>query len=309
MKYIGIILILMICLGCDDYTSGLRYEDPVYTLTGLLYEGETVTAEKAIFIGRSIPADAGNLEDVIIDNATVHLYNQTRNDSVQLEFVVIPPENDNDLPIIGYYDPTESFPIFAGETYRIEAKIPVADSFLTLKASTTVPDSIVANVLQDSVFIDDPQTEFPELVYETANQEHPLNIGTFNPSTVKLKVEFYCLEEYYNAYYIQDFPGADDTPADEEDYEDPIWEFPRKIWYYAEYSPNPTEQDYFLIRDSGYKINFFFYGRYRLTIGSLDENYYNFLYMTNNYQQGGIINGSGYFGSISQDVIYTKVIE
>ncbi|MFC1887265.1 hypothetical protein ACFLYK_00475 [Candidatus Cloacimonadota bacterium] len=309
MKYILLLAIIAAILGCDDFTSEVRYDDSVYTLTGLLYEGESVTVDNAIFIGRSIDAYGGNLNNVIIDNALVKLYNVTRNDSIQLEFVIVPPQNDGDLPLIGYYDPTGSFNIFANETYRIKADIPVDNTYISLEATTIIPDSIVANVLQDTAFISDPLNEFPELVFDTANQEHPLNIGTFSPETVKLKVEFYCLEEYNNAYYIQDFPGANDTPEDEEEYEDPIWGFPRKIWYYTEYNPNPTNEDYYLIIDAGYKVNFIFYGRYKLTVSSVDENYYNFLYMTNNYLHGGIINGFGYFGSVSEDVIYTKVVE
>lgn len=309
MKYFLLIIILITLTACDDYTSGVRYKEPVYTLTGLLYKGETVTAERAIFIGRSINAYEGNLTEVIIDDASVILYNQTRNDSVQLEFVLVPPENEAELPQIGYYDPTGSFVIYASETYRIQADIPVESSFLRLEATTTIPDSIVANVLQDTAFTEDPLAEFPALHYETANQQHPLNIGTFSPESVKLKFEFYCLEDYYNAYYIQDFPGAEATPEDEEEYEDPIWGFPRKVWYYAIYAPNPTNEGYYLIRDSGYKINFIFYGNYRITVSSIDDNYYNFLYMTNNYLHGGIVNGYGYFGSVCEDVIYTNVVE
>jgi len=309
MKYFILILILIFLLGCDDYTSGVRYEEAVYTLTGLLYEGNTVTSDKPLFIGRSVEAYGGNLNDVIIDDAVVMLYNLTRNDSIQLQFAITPPQNENDLPAIGYHDPGGNFLIYANETYYIKADIPDGDTYITLEATTTVPDSIVANVVQDTSFTSDPQTEYPQLSFETANQDHPLTIGTFSPETVKMVVEFYCQEEYDTAFYIQDYPGAGDHPDDEDDYEDPVHGFPRRLWYFTEYNPNPTEEDYFLITDSGYKVNFIFYGDYRLTLKSVDPNYYNFLYMTNNYLHGGVVNGFGYFGSISEDVIFTEVVE
>jgi hypothetical protein len=309
MKYILIILILSTLLGCNDYTSDARYDEPVFTITGLLYEGETITPDNAIFIGRSVDAYNGNLNDVVIDDADVTLYNITRNDSIQLEFIFEIPQTKNELPRIGYYDPTDSFIIYAKETYYLKADIQNEGTIITLEATTTVPDSIVANVVQDTVFTSDPLIDFPHLSFETANQEHPLTIGTYNEDTVKLLFQFYCEEDYENAYYIQDFPGAGDHPDDEDDYEDPIHGFPRKIEYFTEYNPNPTEYDFFLISDNSYKINFFFYGDYKITVNSVDTNYFNFLYMTNNYQHGGIINGFGYFGSVCKDVIYTHIVE
>jgi len=310
MKYILLIAILsLLILSCNDFTSSARYDGSVFTLTGLLHEGETVSMDRAIFIGTTVDAYDGNLNDAVIDDAIVFLHNQTRNDSIQLQFFANFPQNEEDPFQIGYYDPTGSFYIYADEIYYINAEIPYDNSSVILEATTTIPDSIIVNVLQDEFFTNDPELGFPELSYETANLEHPLTIGTFSPEVVKLFFQFYCLEEFQNAEYIIDYPGVDDYPEDEEDYEDPVSGMPRKIEYFTEYLPNPTEEDYFIVSDNGYKPNFVFYGKYSITIYSIDENYYNFLYKTNNYLHGGIINGFGYFGSVSGNILYTKVVE
>jgi len=310
MRYLFLTIIFLVLItGCNDFTSSTRYEGSFYTLTGLLHEGETVTMDNALFIGRSVDAYGGNLDEIIIDNAIVFLHNQTRNDSIQLQFFMNFSQNDEDISQIGYYDPSGSFLIHANETYYINAEIPLEESSVLLEATTIIPDTIVVNILQDASFASDPELEFPELSYEVANIEHPLTIGTYSADIVKLFFQFYCLEDFEDAEYIIDYPGIGDHPEEEEDYEDPITGIPRKIEYYAEYQPSSTNEDYYLISDNGYKPNLIFYGKYAITIYSIDDNYYNFLYKTNNYLHGGIINGFGYFGSVSGSSIFTDVIE
>ena len=58
-----------------------------------------------------------------------------------------------------------------------------------------------------------------------------------------------------------------------------------------------------------FESNLLFFGRYRISVFHVDENYYRYLYKPEGYNFGGVEQGIGYFGSRSGQSIYTRVIE
>ncbi len=283
--------------GCDDFTSSERYDEDYYVITGLLYEGYPI---QPIFIGKTFSPFDDDFTDMNIPDAEVFIkeFNgDTLVDSVQL--VYFPLEEG-----IGVYiDPLQTKIISSNYIYRIEAQIEEE----LVWAETEVPVSIY--VLPDEAFTTDSTTVFPQLEYETADSEHPLVIQTIDDEVVNLMFEFYCLLEFEDEpQYIATF-GDHETPEDEEEYED-MNGFPRRVDFYTSYLPvlDPETGQYF-VTESAYSGAIVFYGDYEISVYSISQNYFNYLYMTEGYTHGGIQNGFGYFGAVSGISLYTEVIE
>ena len=313
MKKTMLIFSLFILLvSCSDFTSGTRFEQTKFTLTGLLFEGKPVSPEYPISIGKTIEANGGNIEDLFVLDAGVLLINKTTNDTVQLTFYASIPDTESHFTF-GFIDPnweTDPFPILAENTYRVEATIPTDESSQLITAETTVPSIITLNPLGNIGFTSNPEPPYPEISYENANIDHPLQVSLDHDAPVNLFFQFYCLEEYDNAYFILDLPGDQEKPENEEEYEDPVNGYPRKIkWWYSYQAEWDEQAQTNIISDRGYKVNFFFYGNYEIQVYAIDDNYYSYLYKTNGFMHGGVQNGYGYFGSCSGGTIYTKVIE
>ncbi|MBN1327632.1 MAG: DUF4249 family protein [Candidatus Cloacimonetes bacterium] len=311
MKYFFYIVIMSVILlsGCEQLTSTRRFtEDHYYVVTGKLYENLPVTPERAIFIGKTIPAEGGNLMEMLISDAAVQITDLQSNVVYPLEFVN--EINGNSLNI-GYYDASETLVPQAQKQYRLEAVFydNLTESIDSLWAVTTVPQPIEIEIDSLVFTADTTLTGWPELVYETANLEHPLTIKAEDGSQQQLYFLFYCLENWQNARYINPFADHD-YPDDEEEYEDPTYGYPRKIEYFNLYMPELDPEDglYYII-DRSYKGNFIFYGRYSVTIYNIDDNFYQYLYRPEGYNFGGINNGIGYFGAVSGNTIFTRVIE
>ncbi|MCK4654363.1 MAG: DUF4249 family protein [Candidatus Cloacimonetes bacterium] len=298
MRIMILLIIFGVLFGCDDFTSSERYKDDNYVITGLLYEGQPI---QPIFIGKTISPFNDEFTDMNIDYAevTIKEFNgETLIDSVQL--VYFPLEEG-----IGVYiDPFQIKIISSDYIYRIEAWI--GDELVF--AETEVPDSIY--VLLDEAFTTDSTTIFPQLIYETADSEHPLIIQTINDEVVNMMFKFYCLEEFEDEpQYIIVF-GDHETPEDEEEYENPNDGFPRRINFFGSYLPVWNEEyQQFLVTESAYSGPIVFYGDYEISVYSISQNYFNYLYMTDGYTHGGIQNGYGYFGAVSGTSLYTEVIE
>lgn len=316
MKNILLSALVLVILSCSDLTSGKRFEETSLVLTGLLDENSTVNPENPVYIGRTVDVNAGNLADLFIDDEDVeyvHLIDIAAQDTVSMVFYVN-FEKGKEVGKFGYIDPNwnneNGLLITSGNTYRIEAKVKHLNEWITISAETTVPKPITLNPLNDDSFTFNPEEEFPELSYETANTEHPLQIQTESDEAANMFFQFYCMETFDNALYIIEYPGEEETPEDEESYEHPVSGFPRKVQFWYAYEPKLLEDEQmFVITDRGYKASFIFYGRYEIQAFSVDENYYQYLYKTNGFMHGGIENGVGYFGSRSGDKIYTKVVE
>jgi len=296
-------IIALALTSCEDYTGPSRWnEAPYYVITGNLHQGEPITLDTAIFVGRTVSANGGNLQDMLVLDAQVIVRDLTDHSVDSLVFDY--EETDDDVKI-GYIDPDQSFIPQVRHRYRIVALIPgEADS---VWAETVVPDPIT--LLPDDAFATNPDAEYPLLKWETANVEHPLRVQTVGDSVSYMYFKFYCLEEYSkNLEYTISYMG--DHPESEDDYEDPTYGWPRKIEYFWRYQPQLDENDgNYYILDRGYKANIWFYGRYSVTIYHIDENYYNYLYKPEGYRFGGVQNGVGWFGSVCGGTMYTHVVK
>ena len=297
MKKIILILIIGIVItSCLEITSSKRHNDLQYYLTGLLIEGSTVDFENPIIIGKTVLADGGYFDDMFIGNATIMLFeiddSGTILDSVNLVSFEVAPN------VYYYVDMFESLTIKPERNYRIEAQ--TADNFLWASTKIPLPISIL---LDDGYTADTLATGWPEMVYDTIDNEHQLQIETQDNESFCLYSEFYCLEEWQDAEYINVF-GEHDFPDNEEEYENPANGSPRKITSYYLYQPQDN-----LVNFGFYQTAFVFYGRYQLTISTVDDNYLNYLYKPEGYNHGGINGGIGYFGSSNSHTMYTKIVE
>ncbi len=297
MRIITLLIIIAFFFGCDDFISSQRYEDDYYIITGLLYQGQPI---QPIFIGKTISPFDDDFTDMNIPDAEVIIKEfdgETLLDSVQL--VYFPLEQGIGI----YIDPFQTKIISSDYIYRIEAQI--GDELVF--AETEVPDSIY--VLPNDAFTTDSTTVFPQLIYETADSEHPLVIQTTDDEVVNLMFKFYCLEEFEDEpQYIVTF-GDHETPEDEEEYEN-MNGFPRRVDFYGSYLPvlNPDNGQYY-VTESAYSGAIVFYGDYEFSVYSISQNYFNYLYMADGYTHGGIQNGFGYFGAVSGTTLYTEVVE
>jgi hypothetical protein len=307
-KSVITLLIILCIFGCDSPTSGPRFETEQYVITGLLHENQPLTLDEPIFVGKTVDLTAGNLNELVIMDADVTITHLQSNQQWPLAFGM--GQDAKGAPLVGYYDPTATLLPQQGQSYRIMAYIPQDDGSLdSVYAQTRIPEHIEFE-LDESVFTADTlATGWPQLVYETANTEHPLHIRVPDDQSMRMYFSFYCLEEWYNAYFtIDNLP--EEKPESHEDYDDPITGQPRMVSYFSLFSGelDPVSGSYY-IHDRGYKSNLLFFGRYRISVFHVDENYYRYLYKPEGYNFGGVEQGIGYFGSRSGQSIYTRVIE
>jgi len=299
MKKIILIFIIGITIAsCLDFTSITRHNELQYFLTGLLVEGKTVNFENPVVVDKTILAEGGSFNDMLIGDANVMLYEmddlEIIQDSTNLVGIEIVPNSG----IYYYVDMFEHLTIKPEMSYKIEAH--TTDT--SLWAITKVPQSI--SILPDTGYtVDTLATGWPEMVYDTIDSEHPIEIVTHDNESFCLYAEFYCLEEWQNAQYVNVF-GGHESPDDEEEYENPGNGSPRKIISYYLYQPENN-----LVTFGFYQSAFVFFGRYQLTISAMDENYFHYLYKPEGYNHGGINGGIGYFGSSSSHTMYTKIVE
>jgi len=144
------------------------------------------------------------------------------------------------------------------------------------------------------------------MIYDDIDNQYPVQISVKEGIETVLYEEYYCLESWYNAYYIQDM--FEEKPETESDYEDSMTGYPRKAISYGRYLPKIVDNE-FLIKIPFVKSGFTFYGKHQVTLSLIDNNYFYYLYKTQGYFQGGVNNGIGYFGSASRKKLYTNIIE
>ena len=303
MKTIILLLLIMLLLsGCDDFTSSERYTKDEYVITGLLYEGLPV---QYIFVGKTISPYQDTYTDMNVDYADVvikEFNGETLLDSIPLIYFQLEDSIGVYMDSLVLINPSLAKTISANYTYRIVARI--GETLVT--AETEIPKPVV--FVEDAAFTEDSTAVFPQLDIDTADNEHPLIIQTVDDEPLNILYRFYCLLDFEDdPRYIVSF-GGHDSPEDEEEYENPNNGFPRKIEYFGKFLPSEENGNYF-VTESGYSGAIVFYGDYQISIYSISENYYNYLYKTDGFKQGGIQNGYGYFGAISGVNIYMEVIE
>ena len=304
-KYIILISVLLLLSSCIDFTSPERFTEEAYYVTGILRANKTVDFDDPIIIGKTIPVEGGTFDDLLIVDAEVMLFEMDQSNTIIDSTALIFAVNPFNLEQFGYVDISGNIVIVSEYKYRIEVLINSIDlvwaETIVPKTIQVVADSLVTN---NSGYITDPSVSiWPEMIFDDIDLEHPIQIITQDNETFNLHAGFYCLEEWKDAEYI--FAMEEDTfPEDEEEYESEADGSPRKTNTF--YIFQPTDN---LINFSFYQYAFNFYGRYEVTVSSIDDNYLNYLYKPEGYNHGGINGGVGYFGSAVSHVMYTKVVE
>ncbi|MCL2065454.1 MAG: DUF4249 domain-containing protein [Candidatus Cloacimonetes bacterium] len=293
MKILFSLILCLSLLSCTDFTTGKRFENDYIVIAGLIYDGETISKENPIVIGRSIPVKGGNLSDFFIADATVFIEDIETNERQDLVFFVDLIES-----FCGYYDATESFYIKSGKSYKLTAIVD-AD---TIWAVTTVPDSF--EILDNEGFSFD-ENYFPEMRQMDIDEHYPLDIKVSKKEIVVIYKEYFCLENWYEAEIIlADILGIGNSYLDsEDDYSNSMDGSPRRNTTYENYLPN--DENVFRLRYI--QPAFVFYGKHRVSLMSIDDNFYKYLYKSQGYFYGGVTGGIGYFGSASRQTMYTKV--
>ncbi len=296
-------ILILLCLtaliltSCSDLTSEKRFKEDIYTVTGILYAGQTVNLSKPVIICKTVDTNNINIQNMIVTDAQVQLTDLSDNSITPLVFGANPATGK-----LGYYDPTFSLIVQKGHTYRLN--IQIADK--SISAETTVPDSIS--------FIDIPGYSvqniqpYETVVYDQIDLYHRIKIQTYSPENLNLLVEYYCMENWTDVEYTLTMMGSPTHPEEEDDYEDPMTGSPRLHRGYYNYKPQAENGNYFV--DLGFnQLSYSFYGNYEVRLYSIDNNYFSYLYKFEGYKYGGIHNGYGYFGSANGQKIWTKVIK
>lgn len=307
VKYIVVVLMIGILLaGCDDFTSKPRFEGDVYTLAGHLVAGRAISLEHPIYITRSSTIEDFNLFGIYDLEAVVKVIDLTSQDTLSLvprfdEFKIKWIDEDNN-------------PIQSGHRYRIEVRITGYDPLIW--AETLVPQSVslVPDYYQYNVdgegYSMDPDEDI-SVSYATVDERYPLALNTGNVSgAFNLMAEMYCLEEFSTAleFTVSVF-GIQNPTADMESSYYASGESIRRIKFMGPYTSQsqPGQPDNFiLVKD--YKQAYVFFGRYRVSLYVIDDNYYRYSFMPEGYLQGGVHAALGYFGSASGGTMYTKLI-
>lgn len=301
---IGCLLLIgsLFLMSCDDFTASQRYKHNEFFISGLIHFGTFIDHEHPIFIGKTISPFDGNWQDIPESGADVKIYEysdlSTLKDSVSLTF---------SWEIVGYYDVENYLKIKENHFYKIEAKI----GNELIWAETNIPP-IIEIETSETAFTDSLSENLPQIVYETANQKNPIEIRSYLPETENtyvLKVRLYCLEDFSFGYPEYTNKYSNSGPEKENEYEDPMTGFPRKVEYFQEYEPTKIHgEQYSVVMDSQYSGGIIFFGDYSLTYSSISDNYYKYLYKPEGYKHGGIHNGYGYFGATADKTIYAKFV-
>ncbi len=295
--YIIIIMSLLLLTACEELTSSKRYTSDRYVVSGLLLANKTVSMENPIVVCKTVEVDGGNVMDFFVTDAIVVLTDVQNQVEYPLTF-------DSDLmnKKFGYHDPSNSLIIKAGNEYMLSVKT-VSDS---IWATTTVPDSISVVPNPGYSFVN--QLPYPQMVYSNIDRDNKIKFQTFSSNNINLFVEYYCLEEWQDAEYTLTFGSSEEYPKDQESYENELNGSPRRGFGYYQYKPVAEDGGYFV--EIGFnQLSYTFYGRYRTTVYSIDDNYYSYLYKYEGYKYGGVHNGYGYFGSANGQQMWSKVVK
>jgi len=293
-----LIFALLICLvvGCD-MTSGQRFTEDYVVIAALICAGEQISQENPVYISKTLDIDKIELADILIFFDRVYIEETETGEFVDLE------------PFwkeirIAYWDPTASFTIEEGKTYRLVAKIGADSTW----AETTVSMGFELAMEHNGYTDDIGEIEAHTMEHRFIDDDFPLQIRVNERKDTVVSVEFYCLEEFSPDLDItmdDYFGGLEITIETEEDYESFMSGSPRRNRFLDKYMPDAD-----CVVTVGFtEFNYLFYGRYRTSVHVVDDNYYKYRYKNQGYFHGGVHNGIGYFGSASKKVLYTKVVK
>jgi hypothetical protein len=267
--------------GCEGDIAGPPLRDEV-AVFGFLYVGEAVSDSNAVLITRTQPLlDPYDPAKAAVTTAAVTL--RREGDSVPDTLSMVRP---------GYYaDP--SVVIDPLTVYHLTVSVPGEE---VITAATTTPVSydllIGPRPLPETMRYDDIPDSFPfELTCHDEEQIFLLDV--------------YCLESWQDARYINPF-GDHDRPDNEEEYGYETGE-PRHMSAYFRIKDVAQEGDTYTI--DFYSAMMAFWGRYEVSLLTIDDNYYNYLYREHPEESGGIVGGIGVFGSACRIRYLVEVVE
>ncbi len=301
-------LVLIILSGCSDFTAPERFDGETYAVTGLLIAGQSIGLERPIYVTRSTTIQDFQYLELFVADAEVKVIDL----NTRAEFQLLPALHEFRIK---YIDPNDNI-IHPDHTYRLEVIIPGYEKLIW--AETTVPSQVTLtpdfygwNVSGQGFLLQNFEP-YSEITFDTVESHYPLALetGTFT-GTLNIFAELYCLEEFSTSLEFT-------TPVFGQTNPDTTMvttyyssgEGIRCIQFLGKYTSVPHQQpagNYMMIKD--YRQAFIFFGRYRVTLYSCDDNFYRYKYSPEGYFHGGIKNALGYFGSVSGGTMFTRIVK
>ncbi|MCF7918330.1 MAG: DUF4249 domain-containing protein [Candidatus Cloacimonetes bacterium] len=312
MKKIIILTAIILLLSGCELTAPQRYEKESLVVSGYLIAGKTVSIQHPIFVGRTISADGGTMDDILITNAEVKLMkldiNHVAQDTFALSFAI-----DIDNLLFGYQ--SEEVTIEPATTYRIEVHAILDSQDVFAWAETTVPETVEINIDYNGLatpeygFADEFSPDLPAIPYDNVNNDFPIYFALNSDAILYTSYNFYCLEEFSTSleYTIPFMNFTHLEEEDEEAYYSVMSNNLREVNMSWRYEPGQDDEGNWYRLDDFYAIGFSYYGQYRLTIYIVDQNYYTYHYHSESYLHGGIHGGIGYFGSVTGEDYFTRI--
>jgi hypothetical protein len=287
---VSLVLLSMLLSGCDKNPTeiALKYD---YSLYAYLKVGETINADNPVTIKLLLdPYKPFNEQDLGVENAVVNLYLE---DSDDLQYTLVHHSN-------GKYIALADAELIIEPAKKYSIEIDIEGHRITASTLTPALTEFSNNVMSSDSLDTTPATI-------DSLRANPLKISCPLGESRIVYIETYCLEEYSNARYIYPFWG-NDYPADQEAYENPANGSPRRLSAIGIYSSKESI-DAENIHITDYDALFFFYGKNRLSVYAVDENYYKSIYNTNGWESGGVTGAYGVFASGMGATFYTTIIE
>jgi hypothetical protein len=308
MKYLMFAIIIIITLSACELTSPVRFENDMLVIAGYLQAGKAVSIDNPVFVGKTVAAEGGHFFDIFLDDAfvTIEDINLTQKDT--LYFGIYGTK-------IGYYN--DNLIIQSGHSYKISVRALIDSMTINAYAITTVPDSVVLNLdyygyaTPDTGYAEEYSSQLPKIKYSQIEEKFPVYSRYANGDVIYSYYHYYCLAEFSTALeFTNPIMGYNHLEEDdEESYNSPLSYNMRESTMIWRYQPLQDEQgDWFLLEET-YDGGFTYYAPYRLTIYSVDQNFYTYKYHSESYFYGGIQGGIGYFGSVAGEDFFTEIIK
>jgi len=314
IRYIILLsLILTSLISCSDFTSPDRFTGETFAVTGLLIAGQPIGLERPIYVTRSTSIQDFQLLELFIADAEVKITEMLPGtNTITKEFYLQPALHDFKIK---YIDPNDNV-IQPEHSYRLEVTIPNYDKLIWAETTvpkqvTLVPDFYGLNVAGRGFTLQNLEP-FPEITYDTVEASYPLVMETGDfTGTIKVFAELYCLEEFSTSLEFTNPILGQSNPDTTmvSDYYSP-GEGIRRIQFLGNFTSVPHQEpagNFMMINH--FRYAFIFYGKYRVTLYSCDDNFFRYNYTPEGYFHGGINNALGYFGSVSGGTMYTRIVK
>ena len=314
-------LLILLCLAltmflssCDKGVSGPRFGDDTYSLTALLISGKPIDAENPIYISKSSTITDFDFTQIFVPNAAINVM-ELEGDEVVATLALEPIlDFSEDIPKVKYID-SSGYIVKPNTRYRLEAEIPGYNKLIWAETLvpgevSLVPDFLNQNIEGEGYSFNPAQMD--SIPFDRMDVRYPIALETgAYTGKINMFVEIYCLEEFSTdlewTIPVFGITNADSSLA---------WIYNssgdsmRRITFVAQYIARYFEAagGNFAVLNS-FRQAVAFFGRYRFTIYSVDDNFFRYRYTSEGYLNGGVHNALGFFGSASGGRLYTKVVK